>query len=73
MKKHLVGLFLLTGMLLGSCNGYLALWKNGEPQPEQLFPFRVSVLPPRDQQALEAGIPVSSPQELSRLMEDYLS
>ena len=73
MGKHLFCLFLLTGMLLGSCNGYLALWKNGDPQPEQLFPFRVSSLPPWDQQALEAGIPVSSPQELSRLMEDYLS
>ena len=52
MGKHLFCLFLLTGMLLGSCNGYLALWKNGDPQPEQLFPFRVSSLPPRDQQAL---------------------
>ena len=73
MKKQLICLILLGGMLLGSCNGYLALWKNGNPQPEQLFPFQIAVLPPQDQEALEAGIPVSSQQELSGLMEDYLS
>lgn len=68
-----VCLTLLMGLILGSHNGYIALWKEGSPEPEKVFPYRVTSLPPADQQALEQGIPIGSAQNLARLLEDYLS
>lgn len=68
-----VCLTLLMGFILGSHNGYIALWTEGSPEPEKVFPYRVTLLPPADQEALERGIPIGSTEELARLLEDYLS
>jgi hypothetical protein len=60
-------------LFLGIRDGYIALWKYGDPTPLQVFPCRVEMLPLADQKALAQGIHISSEQELSQLLEDYLS
>ena len=64
---------LLFGFLLGISDGYIALWKDGNPKPLQVFPYRAEYLPSADQQALEKGIHINNKQELKQLLEDYLS
>ena len=73
MKKKFLSLPLLLGFILGCHQGYVALWAEGAAEPAQVYPYRVTVLPPADQQALEEGIHAESAQELEQLLEDYLS
>ena len=64
---------LIFGFLLGISDGYVALWKTGNPKPVEIFPYQAQFLPVADQQALEKGIFIDSADELNRLLEDYLS
>ena len=64
---------LVFGFLLGISDGYVALWKDGETKPVEVFPYQAQFLPVADQQALKAGIHLDSLDELNRLLEDYLS
>ena len=59
--------------LLGTHNGYIALWKEESPQPIKVFPYRVEMLPLADQKALEKGIRIDSDRLLAAYLEDYLS
>ena len=34
---------LAMGYLLGIQNGWIALWKDGNPEPERVFPFSFSL------------------------------
>ena len=71
--KRILSQLMLFGFLLGVQNGLVALWKDGNPEPILVFPYQVSNLPPKDQQALENGIHLNSKLELIKLIEDYLS
>ncbi len=73
MKKTLICFQLLLGLFLGSYKGYVALWEDGASGPRQIFPYQVASLPPADQTALEKGIRIRSQEELTRLIEDFLS
>lgn len=73
MKRRQISAALLLGLILGCHKGYVALWENGAEEPKQIFPYRVTALPPADQEALEEGIHLKTVQELARLLEDYLS
>lgn len=64
---------LVLGLTLGSFRGFLALFEDRNREPRQIYPCRVDSLPPADQQALAAGIPVRSEKELQHLLKDYLS
>ena len=64
---------LVLGLTLGSFRGYVALFDENQEEPRQVFPYRISTLPPADQVALEKGIPVRSEKELQHLLEDFLS
>ncbi len=66
-------LALIFTFLLGSYNGYVALWKDGAAQPVQVFPYSVQSLPPADQVRLAKGIPITSYEQLQMLLQDYLS
>lgn len=68
-----VNLILCFGFLLGVYKGHIALWQCEDPMPVEVFPFRVTSLPPADQETLHQGIRVNSGAELARLLEDYLS
>lgn len=74
MKKYTpLCCIILLGFLLGVHNGNIALWKDEDPEPIKVFPYRASMLPKADQQALYEGIRAGSIEELYRLIEDYLS
>lgn len=75
--KHRITRFLSTAFLLsiliGVHNGKIALWRDGDPEPFKVFPYRASMLPDEQEQALKKGIRVESMEELERLLEAYLS
>lgn len=73
IKRKLLTLALLAGFLLGSHNGYIALWSDDSIDPDRIYPYRVSMLPPEDQKALRKGIRVENIIELTHLLEDFLS
>ena len=73
IKKQLLHLLLLAGFILGSHNGYIALWSGDSIDPDRIYPYRVSILPEADQQALEQKIPVRNDRDLQKILEDYLS
>ncbi len=73
IRKIILCALLPAMFLLGNHKGYLALWKEGQPEPYQIFPLKVDSLPEHDRLELEKGIPARSETELSRLLEDFLS
>lgn len=72
MRKYVFQILLMT-MLLGIHDGYLAIYDSASSSPRQVLPYRAALYPNADQQALAEGIPFRSQQELSRLLEDFLS
>jgi hypothetical protein len=73
MQKLPPYLALIFAFLLGSHNGFLALWKESDPEPVRVFPYKVSSLPLADQKMLEKGIRIETGKELTQMLEDYLS
>ena len=73
LKKRIISLFLSAVCYLGIHNGYLALFDEGQPQPLMVLPYRAEIYPQEDQKALQQGIRYESQQELSQLLEDFLS
>ena len=73
ITQRILPLVLSLGFILGSFRGYVALFDENREEPRQVFPYRISTLPPADQVALEKGIPVRSEKELQHLLEDFLS
>jgi len=71
-KRQLI-LALVLYLLLGNWKGYVALFKNGNEEPWQVFPCPVSTLPEADREALEKRIPVRNDRDLQQILEDYLS
>ena len=71
--RNLLSSILLAGFILGSHNGYLALWTGDTIDPDRIYPYRISMLPPEDQKALAKGVPAKDILELTQLLEDYLS
>lgn len=63
----------LTGFLLGVRGGYIALWKNDDPEPAKIFPYKAALLPPEDQKRLEQGIKIENFADLSQILEDFTS
>lgn len=72
-KRSCIGSILLLSYLLGSYNGYIALWHEGGSHPAKVFPYQVASLPVPDQAALEKGIIVEEKSRLHSILEDYLS
>lgn len=75
MKKlsKICTLLIFTGLILGICKGKLALIAESDGQPVEIYPLFAAMLPAADQKSLTEGIPVRSAEELSRLLEDFLS
>lgn len=73
MKQRIFCMLLLFGYLLGVQDGFVALWKDGQSKPMEVFPYPAAALPPADQEKLSKGIPIDSMEDLHRLLEDYLS
>lgn len=73
MLQRSLALTLALSWILGSYRGYLALYDRGKTEPRMVYPCAITTLPEQDQQALESGIRVTTQEELSRLLEDFLS
>lgn len=77
MKQKKLSQFLtaaiLTSILVGVHNGKIALWRDDDPEPFKVFPYRASMLPDEQEEMVKKGIRVESMEELQRLMEAYLS
>ena len=73
MRRMYLYLSLFWVFLLGTQDGFLALWIPPEQEPAYLIPCRVESLPPADQKLLKDGIRVETKEELMRLLEDFIS
>lgn len=73
MRHIYMYLTLFFTFIIGSHEGFVALWKSPGGEPDQVFPYSVASLPPEDQKRLEKGIVIDSKEELIQLLEDYLS
>lgn len=69
----LLSILLAFFYFLGNYGGYIALFPSEKADPVEIFPYKVSSLPPADQEKLHAGIPIETEQELVHILEDYLS
>ncbi len=63
----------VLSLYLGVHNGNLALFREGHSIPVQVYHRSVSAYPKKDQNALQAGIPITSRRQLAELLETYLS
>ncbi len=70
-RKRVLPWLMLAGLMLGLHEGQVALYENGVLV--ETYPYPSRALPLYDQQALAAGIPVASREELAQLTEDLLS
>ena len=73
LRKICSYLALFFWFLLGSYQGYIALWTAPNQKPTKVFPYRVESLPTADQEKLAKGIQIRSTEELYQLIQDYLS
>lgn len=62
-----------TTYLLGEYNGRVSVLSPETREPEMIFDIFVRTLPDPDQELLHEGIRVSTYEELTRLIEDYIS
>ena len=60
-------------MMLGIFEGKLALYIGKSRYPDTVYDFFVRNLPPEDQNLLSEGIKISSEEELSKILEDFMS
>ncbi len=58
---------------LSEYKGKIAVFKNQESIPIDIYDVYVSTLPQHDRNLLEKGIRIETPEELQRLIEDYTS
>ena len=72
-SNRILAHLILTGLVLSTYRGQLALWEDDNPEPIAVYPTSVCMLPEADRQRLEDGIPVENESRLHRLLEDYLS
>ena len=68
-----LALVCLAGYLLGVSRGYVAIWRDEDPQPWLITDMPVSALPPADQKALKEGISLPEDYPLTTALEDYCS
>lgn len=62
-----------AGYLLGAYNGRVSVLSPDTREPEMIFDIFLRTLPEPDQQLLREGIRVETYEELTRLIEDYIS
>lgn len=59
--------------IIGEYDGKVAVFKENEDSPVEIFNSYTNMLPLEDAQALKNGIKVHSEDELNRIIEDYIS
>ena len=71
--KHiqLTALLLLLGFYLGLHNNHLTIFEDG--RPVVILPYSAELYPNEDQNRLRQGIPFETNEELSALLENFIS
>ena len=64
-------LLLCFGFLLGIRGEKVALWREGEARPEQIYDIRADSLPPADQLQLRRGIRLENREQVWAVLENY--
>ena len=73
MKKRIAAFILSLVGYLGLHNGYLALFEDGGVQPVLVLPYKAETYSSEDRASLQQGIAYNTQEELTRLLEDFLS
>lgn len=73
MKHILMMCVLLFSFYLGLYGDNLAIWEDGHKSPTLILPYKAALFPEEDQKRLKEGIPFESHDELSGLLEDFIS
>ncbi len=63
----------LAGYILGVSRGYVAVWKDEDPEPFLVTKMPVAMLPLKDVRALEKGIRLPDDYTLAQALEDFCS
>ena len=63
----------VIAMYLGLSDGHLAIYSDGSAEAVQILPYATSMFTESDQCLLAEGIPFTSAEDLSKLLEDYTS
>lgn len=74
MKRNIrncLTLMLCCGFLLGIRGEKVALWRDGEARPEQIYDIRADSLPPADQLQLRRGIRLENREQVWSVLENY--
>lgn len=66
------GIFLFS-FLLGIHKGQIAIWKDEDPQPAVILPYKAEMLPIKDRIALKKGIHFDSMEDIQKILQDYLT
>lgn len=70
LRKYLP-MMLAFGFLLGIRGEKVALWREGESHPEQIYDIRADTLPPADQLQLRRGIHLENREQVWAVLENY--
>lgn len=73
MKKTFLLTLCLAGYILGISRGYVAVWRDDDPQPWLVTDMPAALLPKKDRAALEKGICLPEDYTLTKALEDYCS
>ena len=71
MIRNLLPMTLCFGFLLGIRGEKVALWRDGESHPEQVYDIRADTLPPADQLQLRRGIRLENREQVWAVLENY--
>ena len=71
--KHILTLSLLLSFYLGLYNNHLAIFDSERSYPVITLPYCADLYPEEDQKRLRSGIEFNTSNELSRLLEDFIS
>ena len=69
--RNCLPLLLCFGFLLGIRGEKVALWREGETKPEQIYDIRADSLPPADQLQLRRGIRLENREQVWAVLENY--
>ena len=69
--RNLLSALLCFGFLLGIRGEKVALWREGDDHPEQVYDIRADTLPPADRLQLRRGIRLESREEVWAVLENY--
>lgn len=72
-KRSWLTTLALAGYILGISRGYVAIWKDEDPEPYLVTRMPAALLPMEDVKELEKGIRLPDDYTLTQALEDFCS